>query len=434
MKNDKSRVEIHLPLEIIQLIQSFLSGDAAAQTTVLSKLWHRAWSTRPNLDFDQINFPISTNTFSELTKKTMQRYEDLNLKVETLRLKMSRIEDPNIKVSLANELIARVMKLGVVDLNLDLSSGISDPCCLLTDEVLGSQTLTRLSLSGCFTIDLRLTNTYSNIKSLVLRHLVTVKGDILRDFVSRFPLIEELRLSSLESIKQGHDSRSHRQHEFKKLEYLQIGCFDVKNIYFLSAGGAIYHCLKELVVTDCSYGIVTRRICSPSLELINICIGDGSIWYAYFDIPNIRTFEFKGCSLSRFRFKSNTSTSRVWESILRLTGPPSQPAASWFLGFNKLVKTMLRARSRVSLHIYVFSRPDIYRYEGKKAHVESLTLACSPTYFSDFLDTLLLMCRPKLLIVSCGEYLRKFLNEYVHRIVAHGLVQKVDFGSGLSSY
>lgn len=42
----------NLPEEIIHLIQSFLDAQEAAKTSVLSKLWLRAWRTQPILQFE----------------------------------------------------------------------------------------------------------------------------------------------------------------------------------------------------------------------------------------------------------------------------------------------------------------------------------------------------------------------------------------------
>lgn len=56
MENHRRVAADCIPKEIIQHIQSFMSGKLAAQTAILSKWWHSAWSTRPNLVFREDQF------------------------------------------------------------------------------------------------------------------------------------------------------------------------------------------------------------------------------------------------------------------------------------------------------------------------------------------------------------------------------------------
>ncbi|GFQ03115.1 hypothetical protein PHJA_002455300 [Phtheirospermum japonicum] len=70
-------------------------------------LVQRAWSTRPNLDLDDTNFngyrgDSKFDEFSEFTKKTIQRYEQSNLNIESFKL---CIKSP--WGDLANDLIMR---------------------------------------------------------------------------------------------------------------------------------------------------------------------------------------------------------------------------------------------------------------------------------------------------------------------------------------
>ncbi|GFP88652.1 putative F-box/LRR-repeat protein at3g59230 [Phtheirospermum japonicum] len=117
----KKRVaaEFVLPEAIIHHIQSFLDGKQAAQTTILSKSWHTAWLTRPNLDFDQRLFPNCGDEFSEFTRTTLLRYQDLNLKIESFKLRMKGWE--KYSHPLANVLIAKAIENGATDLNFELS-------------------------------------------------------------------------------------------------------------------------------------------------------------------------------------------------------------------------------------------------------------------------------------------------------------------------
>ncbi|KAL8485281.1 hypothetical protein ACS0TY_027544 [Phlomoides rotata] len=124
-----------LPEEMIQHIQSFLSEKETARTTHLSKSWYAAWLTHPNLDFSYLGHPTST-AFERFVKKTLQRYEELNRKIQSFMLRM--VGRNLISTFMAKEFVVKAMKLGATDLDIhDL---------VLPREVLGYETLVRLSL------------------------------------------------------------------------------------------------------------------------------------------------------------------------------------------------------------------------------------------------------------------------------------------------
>ncbi|GFP90321.1 F-box/LRR-repeat protein at4g14096 [Phtheirospermum japonicum] len=107
-----------------------------------------AWSTSPNLDLDQRNFPNPGQiaaAFSEFANKTMQRYLESNLKIEKFSLWMKSTEGDRDPL-LANELISKALRMGVHDLNFEIHPPIDT--FVLPDEVLGAETLIGLSLIG----------------------------------------------------------------------------------------------------------------------------------------------------------------------------------------------------------------------------------------------------------------------------------------------
>ncbi|EYU31604.1 hypothetical protein MIMGU_mgv1a021663mg, partial [Erythranthe guttata] len=108
--------EIQLPEAIIQRIQSLLSRKQAAQTTLLSKSWYRAWSTRPNLALDTRDFR-SPSSFSAFAAKAMERYEESDLNIENLRLYLD-VRNREYK-SLATQLIIKALKIGVLNLTVE---------------------------------------------------------------------------------------------------------------------------------------------------------------------------------------------------------------------------------------------------------------------------------------------------------------------------
>lgn len=70
-KKQRKRIgTLFLAEEVIQHIQSFMSGKEAARSAILSKSWYHAWLSRPTIDF------FCDRAFAE---KTIQRYQDSNL-------------------------------------------------------------------------------------------------------------------------------------------------------------------------------------------------------------------------------------------------------------------------------------------------------------------------------------------------------------------
>lgn len=121
--------EIHLPETIIQHIQSLLTAKEAAGTTLLSKSWYTAWLTRPNLDFDFRDGSFGTDlAFFTFVEKTIERYERLNLKVESFRLWMRDVRPEEFELGkrdsffFASELITRARKLGSTDLDYEVDA------------------------------------------------------------------------------------------------------------------------------------------------------------------------------------------------------------------------------------------------------------------------------------------------------------------------
>ncbi|KAL3651399.1 hypothetical protein CASFOL_004401 [Castilleja foliolosa] len=128
MKNpkliDSANGVSQLPEAIIQHIQSLLTLKQAAQTSILSKSWHNAWSTLPNLDFDQRRSGRDYKSyrdvrgFLESAMRTIQRYEQSNLNIKSFSLSMDR-RDSDIRI-LGDELTMKALKLGAIELSLSV--------------------------------------------------------------------------------------------------------------------------------------------------------------------------------------------------------------------------------------------------------------------------------------------------------------------------
>lgn len=135
--------EIVLPEALIQHVQSFLSGKEAARTTVLSKAWYNAWLTRPTLDLSERDFwnhgRESPLMFERFVVKTMLRYQDLSLKIDSFRLHTCNYQRRDIALKCW---IVTAMEFGATEAVLDLLHSFTLP-----KEVFASENLLKLSVT-----------------------------------------------------------------------------------------------------------------------------------------------------------------------------------------------------------------------------------------------------------------------------------------------
>ncbi|KAL3629457.1 hypothetical protein CASFOL_026679 [Castilleja foliolosa] len=355
--------EIVLPEAIIHHIQSFMSGKEAAQTSVLSKHWYSAWSTRPNLDFDHRDFPSpyhNPGLFKNFVKKTIQRYEELNLSIESINLFVKWYEANCI--SLSNELILKAMQMGVTDLKLHLM--YLYPLLSLPKELLGSEKLVRLSAIGC-TIDLWVNGkvSWSSLKSLSL-HKVNVKGDVIWDIILSCPLIEELLLSECTCLVkvqvENHVSRRSRMlalntnlFELRKLKCLSLKRVKIDTSFFHNFSFK-FPCLKDLTVDDC-FGYKAITISSPSLERISFAVKKRML-RANFEVPCVRKFTFSGSCLPRLSFGTSSSLLWKWESDISVKCSGNRNGLltpSWFLKLKKFLADLSPSRISLTLSLSI---------------------------------------------------------------------------------
>ncbi|XP_057771857.1 F-box/LRR-repeat protein At3g59190-like [Salvia miltiorrhiza] len=328
MENPQKRIagESQLPEEIIQHIQSLLhEEEEAARTSLLSKSWHGAWCTRPNLSFDQYMFWNRVDEFPVFTKKTMRRYEDLNLKIKSFRLTMMEEYEDH---SLARELILKAIELGATDLTIEIPS--------LDGIVLESETLARLSVFGS-----------------IARPLHFDVGAITK---------------------------------LHKLEYLRLEGLDIKHSLSKNELWPQFRCLKDLVIVDYNsdYDWDDVRICSPSLERVIILFHECRNVSAEFDVPNIRYFKFEGHEMPRLKFKAIGS--REWESDIHIRFSPYMASTAWLSSLNQFVKML--SSSRVSLFMWwdllddghALSMPVVDNLRPEMPFLDALLWSCRPNF------------------------------------------------------
>ncbi|KAL3629455.1 hypothetical protein CASFOL_026677 [Castilleja foliolosa] len=412
--------EILLPEAIIHHIQSYMSGKEAAQTSVLSKHWYSAWSTRPNLDFDHSHFldldgRICDDRFKDFAKKTIQRYDELNLTIESinLRVRWSVTEC----LSLSNKLIKKAMQMGATDLKLQPID--PTPLFRLPKYLLGYENLVKLSATGCI-IDLGVNGkvSWSRLKSLSLQK-VYLEGDVICDIILCCPLIEELLLSEC-SFKVHISNRvpirrsrmltfSTNLFELHKLKCLSLKKVKIDTSFFCNLSSK-FPCLKDLTVHDC-YGYKAIQISSPSLERISFAVKK-TMLRANFEVPCIRKFTFSGLGLPCLSFGKSSFVWK-WESDISVTCLGNSYGRSWFLKLKKFLVNLRPSRISLTLSISIVCKDNFRDIQGlaKPPIVDNLRVLIGAPSLDccELLNGLFLSCRPKLISFMGGKADNDFL-------------------------
>ncbi|KAL8524750.1 hypothetical protein ACS0TY_014384 [Phlomoides rotata] len=396
-KIDATKGEILLPEAIIHHIQSLLGRKLAAQTSILSKSWYSAWSTRPHLVFDQRFFqnrghgdpnPPVKDGFSEFAKMTVQRYEELKLKVESLKLCMEITETDSYL--LANELIVKAIMMGATDIDFEFlpqNDNFSIPVM-----VLGFENLVRLSVAGC-KIDREVDGkvSFSRLKSLSLCR-VHAKREIIWDTISSCPLIENLLLCDCK-----YDNKMLKLSpsiEFHKLKCLSLEKVKVDGLFFKDFSLRFPY-LKDFTLHHC-FGYRAIQLHSNSLE--SMSIAQDRMLFAELNFPSIRKFSFSGSSIPNF---SIVTSSTKWESDISITCPGTPLGAQWFHTLKLLLRKLTPSKVSLSLNIGFFLESS-FDYTGvvqslSKPVVENLTLTMDvpPLVCSALLEGVFWSCCPK---------------------------------------
>lgn len=388
--------ERELPEPIIHHIQSFMTGKEAARTILVSKSWYKAWLTRHALDFSIVDFNCTRTRFATFTTDTLQRYQDLNLKIHTFRLQLcSRLPKRcDVDELLIRSLVATAIEIGATDLDLMLNELMVPP------EVLASETLVRLSLKSC-----EINGSYrvrcSNLTSLKLEYICFEGDDVLlfRNIISCCVLIEELSLFMCRGLT------LNRMSSLQKLRRLLLFRMEVDGVFFNDFASR-FPCLNHLSIVECDFN-GRMHICSPSLQ--HICLKGGHS-KAVFDVPNIQKFTY-GFTTLRSSLSIEESASKDWEFDISITSSRLE-ATPWFLKLKKFLSEFEK-RSRISLSVSVRvpndqSERDVFiQVVPEPIVVENLTIDEVPSFASccALLARLFGICRPKFL-TSYGRTLR----------------------------
>ncbi|KAL3645014.1 hypothetical protein CASFOL_010194 [Castilleja foliolosa] len=446
--------EIQFPKAVIQRLQSFLTGKEAARTAVVSKSWHSAWLTHPNLDLDDSHFKSSHNNqdddFKKYAKKTIKRYEESSIKIESFNLCM-KIEQYG-RADLANKLIVKALRIGVTRLCLRLNNNRSFD---LPNEVFGADNLVELSVSGCtIKLDDRVVIKYRSLESLSLDGVYGITMDKVSNMVSSCPCIEKLSIlpdyydedeycvwdiDAYLGVKKRRRRVNVAAARKAAATAMAVGVVDnlIPRLRCLMLGYESFKalCLGDLLhrfpfLKDFTLYIYNKRssrfdavfeegiqISSCSLERIKLVLqgfqGDdeGRKPRVKFDVPSVRKFTFESDVIPCLSFMS-THPSREWESHLSIQCNPNGFFAFWFNELSELLTELSQSKTHLFLNAGRSTSPYFHNssfdykvgdkiIQGLRKHeLENLTIDMmdlpSLSCYALF-DGLFRLCRPKLI-------------------------------------
>ncbi|EXB55281.1 Putative F-box/FBD/LRR-repeat protein [Morus notabilis] len=84
-----------LPQHILHHILNFVPTKEAARTSILSKTWKSTWDSRSKVDLDLNIFEPYEENFPEFARKTLERYVEQGLGVESLKLSWTALMNNN---------------------------------------------------------------------------------------------------------------------------------------------------------------------------------------------------------------------------------------------------------------------------------------------------------------------------------------------------
>ncbi|KAL3645034.1 hypothetical protein CASFOL_010214 [Castilleja foliolosa] len=453
--------EIHFPEPIIQRIQSFLNGKKAAQTTILSKSWHSAWLTRPNLDLDDSHFKGSHNRrysgeykrssvddFKVHSKKTIERYEQSNLKIESFNLCMYLYHYDYFD-ELAEELIVKALRIGATRICLRLDRNKS---FVLPNEVFGADNLVELSVRGCtIKLDDRVVIKCRRLESLSLDDDVSITIDAISKIVSSCPSIENLSIFS--KFYQRCDKyvfwSESSDDEYERVEEqgprvdasataMPVGVVDnlIPRLRCLVLDYAwfSFFCLGDLLSrfpflkdftlylnrSSKNIGTVFEegiQISNCSLERIKLAMKGLQRYYSgvrrptkprrprvKFDVPSVRKLTIECAAIPILSFISKPP-SREWESHLSIECEDHLGLSTiWFKELSELLTELSQSKT----HLFLNATRNMSSFDYKvgdniiirKHELENLTLEMTNLLYSScypLFDGLFRLCRPKLI-------------------------------------
>ncbi|CAA0821997.1 Unknown protein [Striga hermonthica] len=334
-----------LPEQTIHHIQSFLTGKEAVRSSVLSKSWHRAWTTRPNLDFDEDDFrhednysnPINFDEFLKFVNKTIKRYEEMKLKIDGLRLRV------NSSSVLPKKLIPQALRMGAT--RLDIGGGFVVP-----NVVFKAENLVRLSVDDCKIKRHRVRVVkYPRLESLSLTN-VEISSSVICRIISGCPSIKTLSLTNL--LSSSGRLYCHGLAVEGRICCHALTTLVLCNVFF--CGDDLFSefpSLKDLTLHDLMTDLKEIRVSSRSLECLKLVSFPGSSLYHTFklDVPSLRRFTFDGYLSQRMTF---ASASRNLVSCLTLI-EEGHLSTTLFKKLGNFLTELGQSEVHLCLHLYL---------------------------------------------------------------------------------
>ncbi|KAL3642662.1 hypothetical protein CASFOL_013477 [Castilleja foliolosa] len=403
--------QLHEP--IIHLVQSFLNAKEAAQTAILSKSWRSAWLTRPNLDF---SIPYrGEDEYLACVEKTIQRYEQSNLKIESLRLCNENGGLYDCFGVFANDLITRALKIGATHLSVH-NIGTE---MVLSQGVFEAENVVELSLHGCKIKDLGFDQKVrcSKLESLNLSSVI-ISSEMISNIALCCPLIRKLSLCDVATFR----FVIHFKHDDDD--------DDDDDVYYSFSR---LPSLKDLTIRKCR----TQEVSCPSLE--RLYFATEHYTSVKLDVPSIRKFRFE-IKYDEIPSLCFVSAHREWECDVFIKIYLSSFSTSWFCSLNKLLTELSLSKMYLSLNIGMAQgmlygcQFEVGAIRGLPKHkVETCTIDMLCPRAVDcfaFFHGLFQICRPTFIIVNyrlCNvDGIAN--NTMLHKTLARGLDDKCMYG------
>ncbi|XP_059285932.1 putative F-box/LRR-repeat protein At5g02700 [Lycium ferocissimum] len=423
-----------LPECNIHKILSYLSFEAAAQTSILSKKWLQAWFTNPNLKV-KVGYGKGNNN-RKIVDKIMERYRERKIPIEKFELSVSTSAyhhplafpwiDKCLDIALQNGVKYLVCAVSVPSYPFPIST------------FLVSESLRELVLTGCDLMNLSLsTSQVANCQSLRKISLTDVRLDnnVLQTLLNYCPLIVDviimycrlltnIELRNLQNIKSvsilssGSHNKSvkiqaptleHLSYSGSWKEFIVLDIVECQNLKSLKLShmtiseGFLEHLIStsqflESLLIDNVCGELERfNICgSQSLKVLGIqfCKDIGEI-----DASNLVSLEYMGSTIPELKIAKESGQLKNLRTNLSCYGHNDLNAA-WFCKLRKFLSN-LTSWSHLSLYFDKCNEINMkdlqVHYSVATSQVDVLTvwLKSSPVECPSFVDALIWSCHPR---------------------------------------
>ncbi|KAA8527507.1 hypothetical protein F0562_034778 [Nyssa sinensis] len=409
-----------LPDHILHRVLSFLPTEEAARTSVLSKSWQRAWSTRSILNFDETFFGAELNADEDYQKKSLNfvdesliRYRECKLRIQKLRLQI-----PNLDWNLAFH-IDRWIGIAVENGLEELDICIETPSVYyrMPQTVLASKSITVLSLKSCV-LEQPLPGNSRRLCSLQKLYLFDVRLDeqIIQTLISTCPLIESIDLIFCLGLNKYQISGLHKLKEISIFLFKESG-FEMVDIDVPSLEKFVY------VATGANVPCTVNVAATPNMKKLHLScdrITDESFQELISKFPNLESLSI-GCCHMLERIKISSPRLKRFalvhcDKLVEVKIDASNLESCYYSGNPEPVLSSSAAAGDrwIAKRIHLEWRnlggllvPPVHEVEKVELDVQSLSS------YSAFVDGLLWSCHPRFLHVQsqCNNEFIEFLRE-----------------------